>query len=102
MAMGKRRRSVQQKMWVETVALPKTPGHPFYERLSKLLEQHGFDAFAEETCASFYTDKIGRPSLDPGIYFRLMTIGYFESSSEEDFLGFRAMAQVTGLLRGSG
>jgi len=43
--------------------------HPFYARLNQLLREHGFDDFAENQCAAFYADTMGRPSLPPGIYF---------------------------------
>jgi len=32
----------------------------------------GFDEFVEGRCAKFYAAKYGRPSLTPGIYFRLL------------------------------
>ena len=34
-------------MWVATADLPKGAGHPFYERLNRVLEESGFDAFVE-------------------------------------------------------
>ena len=49
-------------LWVATNALPRTGGHPFYQRLNQVLDQHGFDAFVEAQCATFYAP-IGRPSL---------------------------------------
>ena len=33
-------------MWVPTADLPKSAGHPFYERLNRVLDDAGFDAFA--------------------------------------------------------
>ena len=74
MAMGKRR-ARQRGLWVPTSSLAKGPGHPFYERLSRLLDEHGFDAFVERECARFYAPKMGRPSLAPAVYFRLLLIG---------------------------
>ena len=61
MAMGRRKKHRQQKLWVQTQALAKAPGHPFYERLAKLLEKHDFDSFVEERCRAFYAEKMGRP-----------------------------------------
>ena len=57
-------------MWVDTADLPTNHGHPFFERLNRVLEDCGFDAFVEELCATFYADRLGRPSLRPGRYFR--------------------------------
>ena len=50
-----------RKMWVAAEKLPRSPGHPFYERLNQVLEKAGFDAFVERWCARFYADGIGRP-----------------------------------------
>ena len=65
-------------MWVPTADLPKSAGHPFYERLNRVLDDAGFDAFVEAQCASFYADGVGRPSLAPGRYFRLLLLGKTE------------------------
>jgi transposase len=63
--------------------LPEAPGHPFCNRLNAALETAGFDRFCEESCASFYHAKLGRPSLPPGMYFRVMMIGFFEGIDSE-------------------
>jgi transposase len=56
MAMGKRTRARQPRMWVTTTDLPTAASHPFYTRLNQLLHQHGFDDFAEAQCALFYAE----------------------------------------------
>ena len=61
-------------MWVDTADLPTNAGHPFFERLNRVLEEAGFDAFVEELCAAFYAARMGRPSLRPGRYFRLLSL----------------------------
>ena len=50
----------------------------------------GFDGFVEEQCRKFYAPKIGRPSLAPGIYFRLLLVGYFEGLDSERGIAWRA------------
>ena len=77
-------------MWVSTADLPKSAGHPFYERLNRVLDDAGFDAFVEGQCASYYADGIGRPSLAPGRYFRLLLLGYFEGLDSERAIAWRA------------
>ena len=77
MAMGKRKRR-QGTMWVAASDLPKSPGHPFYQRLNGVLEEAGFDGYVERICERFYAEHVGRPSLLPGRYFRLLLVGYFE------------------------
>ena len=91
MAMGKRRRRARQpSMWVADADLPRSAGHPFYERLNRLLDEAGFDAFVEEQCAKFYADGVGRPSLPPGRYFRMLLLGYFEGLESERAMAWRA------------
>jgi len=77
-------------MWVAATDLPKTAGHPFYERLHRLLDEADFDTFAEAQCAPFYADGVGRPSLAPGRYFRLLLLGYFEGLDSERAIAWRA------------
>jgi len=89
MAMGQRKRERQETFWVATNELPQTPGHPFYERLNKILDGQGFDRFVEERCRKFYADKMGRPSLPPAIYFRLLLVGYFEGIDSERGIAWR-------------
>jgi transposase len=91
MAMGTRKlQERQEEFWVATAALPRSAGHPFYERLNGLLEEAGFDAFVEERCRRYYAPKMGRPSLAPGVYFRLLLIGYFEGLDGERGIAWRA------------
>jgi transposase len=70
--------------------LPTTSAHPFYERLNRILDKAGFDAHVEELCARFYAETMGRPSLAPGRYFRLLLIGYFEGLDSERAIAWRA------------
>ena len=89
--MGKKRkRNRQTSMWVATSDLPRSAGHPFYERLNRVLEEAGFDAFVEGQCAPFYANGVGRPSLAPGRYFRLLLLGYFEGLDSERAIAWRA------------
>ena len=88
--MGKKPAARQPSpMWVTTADLPTSAGHPFFERLNQVLEEAGFDAFVEGLCAVFYASRLGRPSLRPGRYFRLLFIGYFEGLSSERGIAWR-------------
>jgi transposase len=89
MAMGKRK-SEQAPLWIPTTELPVSPGHPFYRRLNEILDAAGFDRFVEKQCRSFYAPVMGRPSLAPGRYFRLLLIGYFEGLDSERGIAWRA------------
>jgi transposase len=90
MSMGKRKRERQPTLWVPATHLPTAASHPFYRRLNALLAKHGFDDFVEAECAGFYAETIGRPGLPPGIYFRLLLIGYFEGIEAERGIAWRA------------
>ncbi len=82
-------------MWVSTTELPTAASHPFYARLNQLLAAHRFDDFAEAVCADFYAETMGRPGLAPGLYFRLLLIGYFEGLESERGMAWRAMDSLT-------
>ena len=94
MAMGIRD-SEQSSLWVATSDLPTSPGHPFYARLNALLEAHGFDRFVEDLCRAFYAPVMGRPSLAPGRYFRLLLVGYFEGIDSERGIAWRGRWRAT-------
>src|SRR5271169_4193418 len=90
MAMGARRdRERQEDLWVAYTDMAVGPGHPFYVRLNEILDGEGFDAFVEKLCARFYAEKLGRPGLTPGIYFRSLMIGYFEGIESERGIAWR-------------
>jgi len=83
MAMGKRKRGRQQELWIAGTDVPRGPGHPFYGKLNELLAEHGFDEFVEGLCAEYYHASLGRPGIPPGVYFRMLLIGYFEGIDSE-------------------
>ena len=89
MAMGKRGQEKQDGLFVATSALVKSPGHPFYEKLNEVLSAEGFDVFAEAQCAPYYAKKLGRPSIPPGVYFRMLMIGYYEGLDSERGIDWR-------------
>ena len=80
----------QPPLWIAASDLPVSPGHPFYTRLNALLDADGFDTFVEDACRSFYAPVLGRPSLAPGRYFRLLLVGYFEGIDSERGIAWRA------------
>jgi transposase len=98
MAMSTRKSESQETLWTETAALRQSPGHPFYEKLNEILGTHGFDAFVENLCARYYHETMGRPSIAPGVYFRMLLIGYFEGIDSERGIAWR-VADSLGLRR---
>ena len=96
MAMGKRRRRPKQtSMWVAAQDLPRSAAHPFYTRLNHILERADFDGYVESLCQRFYADEIGRPSLPPGRYFRVLLLGYFEGLDSERAIAWRAAESLS-------
>ena len=99
MSMGTRQhRQRQEDLWITHNELVQGPAHPFYQRLNELLDSEKFDEFVEKECTGFYADNNGRPSLAPGIYFRLLLLGYFEGIDSERGIAWRA-ADSLGLRR---
>jgi len=91
MAMGRRRKRVRQEgLWTPTAALPAGASHPFYQRLNQILDEKKFDEYVERLCEQFYADEVGRPGVAPGIYFRLLMVGYFEGIDSERGIAWRA------------
>jgi len=88
MAMG-RREAGQASMWVLTQDLARSPGHAFYDKLNEVLDAGGFDRFVEELCAPHYAAVQGRPSIPPGVYFRMLFIGYFEGLDSQRAIAWR-------------
>jgi len=88
MAMGTRK-TEQRPLWIASSDLPTSPAHPFYTRLNAVLDAAGFDPFVEALCGKFYAPTMGRPSLEPGRYFRLLLIGYFEGIDAERGIAWR-------------
>jgi len=84
------RKTDQRPLWIATSDLPASPGHPFYTRLNAALDAANFDPFVEGLCRRFYAPTMGRRSLAPGCYFRLLLLGYFEGIDAERGIAWRA------------
>lgn len=81
--MSRRSNSQQSSLWISPDEVASGPGHPFYERLNKIFSDADFDEFVEALCSRYYARKGGRPSIPPGVYFRMLLIGYFERIDSE-------------------
>lgn len=89
MALGRRRSSHQGELFVTSADLPQSPGHAFYDLLNELLAAADFDRFVEDLCRPYYAEQIGRPSLLPGAYFRMLFVGYFEGIDSQRGIAWR-------------
>jgi transposase len=88
MALGQRDSERQQELWVATAKLPTSIGHVFYDALNRVLRDGQFDNFAESLCQPFYK-KGGRRSIPPGVYFRMVFVGYFEGIDSQRGIAWR-------------
>jgi transposase len=90
MAMGKRRQR-QEALFIMADGLPKSAGHPFYQRLNSLLAEADFDRWIEKRCQRYYEqdEKRGQPSIPPGVYFRMLLVGYFEGIDSQRGIAWR-------------
>ena len=90
MAMGKRKRR-QDSLFLATEDLARSPGHPFYRKLNQLLAEADFDRWIERRCQRYYEteEKRGQPSIPPGVYFRMLLIGYFEGLDSQRGIAWR-------------
>lgn len=88
MALGKRTPK-QPDLWLATTELPAAPGHPFYQKLNALLDEAGFDPFVQGLCQPHYADGVGRPGIPPGVYFRMLFVGYFEGLDSQRGIAWR-------------
>jgi transposase len=89
MSMGRRPSEQQPELWVSAADLPQSPGHAFYDKLNQLLAEVGFDRFVEELCQGCYAEGIGRESIPPGVYFRMLLVGYFEGLDSQRAIAWR-------------
>jgi len=88
MALGKRRGLKQDELFIATAKIITGPGHPFYAKLNEILAEAGFDEWVEKLCAPYYKEG-GRPGIPPGVYFRMLLIGYFEGLDSQRGLALR-------------
>jgi transposase len=89
MSMGRWQAEHQPDLWVPTTELPRSPGHAFYDKLNRLLAESGFDRYVEDLCRQYYADGAGRESLPPGVYFRMLFVGYFEGLDSQRGIAWR-------------
>ena len=77
------------------------PTNPFYVKLEQILVEERFDESVESECAPYYAERMGRRSIPPGVYFRMLMIGYFERLDSERGICWRcadSMSPLAGIL----
>jgi len=79
----------QQGLWVSAEEMPRTAAHPYYGKVNEVLSEGGFDRKVEQLCRRYYKPTMGRPSLAPGVYFRMLLVGYMEGIDSERGIAWR-------------
>jgi transposase len=87
--MGRRQEQRQADLWIATTDLPRSAGPVFYDKLNGLLAEAGFDRLVETLCQPHYADGLGRESIPPGTYFRMLFVGYFEELNSQRAIAWR-------------
>ena len=90
MAMGKRKQR-QEELFIMADQLPRSAGHPFYQKLNELLAEADFNRWIQRRRRRYYEqqEKRGRPSIPPGVYFRMLLVGYFEGIDSQRGIAWR-------------
>ena len=94
MAVGRMPGERQEELFIAASAV-RALDNPFYAALDKLLRKSGFDEFAEEACREFYAARMGRPGLPPGVYFRMLMVGYLEGIGSERGIAWRCRDSIS-------
>jgi transposase len=71
------------------LAVDLAPRHAFYDWCNEVLAEAEFDEVVEMLCQPYYQDGVGRPSIPPGRYFRMLFVGQFEGLDSEREIAWR-------------
>ena len=106
MGLGRRCKERQASLWLAADQLGSGPRNAFYDKLNELLAEIGFDEQLEAACEPYYA-RSGRKGLAPGVYFRMLFIGFFEDISSQRGIAWRcedsrSLARFLGFSPGEG
>ena len=87
----RKRNEEQAALWVMAGELPAATPDAFYRRVNATLEKIGFARQVWSICESAYADpsRGGRPGIDPVIYLKMLTVGFFEDLPSERAIASR-------------
>jgi transposase len=89
MAMGRLSNRQQARCTGSRLAVDLAPRHAFYDWCNTVLAEAEFDETVEMLCQSYYKNNVGRPSIPPGRYFRMLFVGQFEGLDSEREIAWR-------------
>jgi transposase len=75
----------QKDFWIPSGELPAATPDAFYRRVNATLEKLGFARKVWAICEPAYADasRGGRPGIDPVVYLKMLTVGFFEDLPSE-------------------
>lgn len=88
MELGKRKEGIQRELFIFSDALCSS-SNAFYVVLESVLCKYGFNKFVAGLCREFYADVRDCSGLPPGVYFRILRIGYMEGWGSEREIAWR-------------
>src|SRR3954471_25016258 len=89
MAMGRLSNRLTAPRSGSRLAVDLAPRHAFYDWCNEVLAEAEFDEAVEMLCQPHYKDGVGRPSIPPGRYFRMLFVGQFEGLDSEREIAWR-------------
>ena len=90
-AMQGRKSSPEASFFIYHDPYQELPRSSFYEALEQQLDWE----WVREATRGLYAEGIGRPSLDPVVFVKLMLVSYFENIVSDSELAFRAADSLT-------
>ena len=92
MAMGKRKQQQQEALFVTTDQLPRSAGHPVLSRTQPAACRRRLRSLGSSIAADrYYVQDESRagPCIPPGVYFRMLLVGYFEGIDSQRGIAWR-------------
>ena len=72
------------ELFVPACRLVRHATSPFYTKLEQTLQAMRFAEEVRELCAGAYSaNGLGRPGIDPVVYFKMLMVGFFENLASE-------------------
>ena len=80
----------QAEFWIPRSNLPKPQASKFYDKLEDTLVAMGFAEKVRAFCAPLYAStEVGRPPIDPVVYFKMLMVGFLENLPSERAIASR-------------
>ena len=90
MAMGKTKQR-QEALFIMAMGCLSRPAIRFIRSSTTCWPKPTFDPWIEQRCQRYYAqeEKRGQPSIPPGVYFRMLLVGYFEGLDSQRGIAWR-------------